>query len=88
MAEEKACQVEKCKRAYRAKGFCNVHYKKWRRGELGKKRYKTCHGEGCLKPVFKSGLCESHAGVKAPKKEEAAPPPAAAESKGEAAPEA
>ena len=26
---EAACKIEKCKRPYRAKGYCNVHYKKW-----------------------------------------------------------
>src|SRR5262249_31048005 len=28
------CSVEGCKRAYRAKGWCYFHYKKWRQGEL------------------------------------------------------
>lgn len=55
------CKMEKCKRPYRAKGFCNVHFKKWRRGELPKKaRYKTCAEEKCKKPLFKWGKCEEH----------------------------
>lgn len=93
-AEARGCKVEKCKREYRAKGFCHVHYKKWRQGEFGKQRYKTCHSEGCLKPVHKSGVCEAHFGVKAPKAEEAAPAAetkkeeAATEVKAEATPEA
>jgi len=67
---EKKCRVKGCKRPYRAKGYCNVHYGKWRRGEMPKPRYKTCNynakkrkrGEKkeCLKPVFRHGLCEEH----------------------------
>lgn len=36
--EEKRCKIEGCKRPYRAKGYCNVHYKQWRRGSLPKQR--------------------------------------------------
>lgn len=67
---EKSCKVKGCKRPYRAKGYCNVHYKKWRLGELPKGRFGTCNygvnklkrGEKkeCLKPVFQRGLCEEH----------------------------
>ena len=78
MAEEKkvsekarpACKVDGCKRPYQAKGYCNVHYQKWRRGELAKARFNTCnfgvnklkHGEKkeCLHKVFLRGLCEEH----------------------------
>jgi hypothetical protein len=56
----KKCRVQGCKRPYRAKGYCNVHYRKWRRGELPKPRYKTCSAEDCLKPVVKWGLCQAH----------------------------
>ena len=70
LAEEKSCKIKGCKRPYRAKGYCNVHYQKWRNGELEKPRYKTCNfgvnklkrGEKkeCLKKVFRGGLCEEH----------------------------
>lgn len=87
MSEEKqssgatrSCRVDGCKRPYRAKGYCNVHYAKWRRGELGKGRYKTCNlgakkrkrGEKkeCLKPVYRRGLCEEHYQAKFGKKEQ------------------
>ena len=57
----KPCSVEGCKRPYRAKGYCAVHFKKWRRGELtAKPRYRTCGAENCRKPVFKKGYCEQH----------------------------
>jgi hypothetical protein len=91
--QEKSCKVSGCKRPYRAKGFCNVHYAQWRKGKLPKSRYKTCHfgvnklkrGEKkeCLKPVFRRGLCEKHyqeASIKkesAPAAGAAAPAPAA-----------
>jgi hypothetical protein len=71
---EAKCGVEGCKRPYRAKGYCNVHYKAWRQGEMEghKARYKTCSKEGCKKPVFQWGMCEEH--FKAKKGgEEAAP---------------
>ena len=57
---KKACTVEGCKRAYRAKGFCFFHYKKWRAGELPHARYKTCSNEECKKKVFEHGMCEEH----------------------------
>lgn len=75
--ENKKCKTEGCKRPYRAKGYCTVHYKKWRQGELPHRRYKICHQENCRKPMVKWGLCEEHykatAGVKegAPKQEAA-----------------
>jgi hypothetical protein len=88
VAGEKSCKIKGCKRPYRAKGYCNVHYQKWRKGELEKPRYKTCNfgvnklkrGEKkeCLKPIFRGGLCEEHYQAsfnkeKAPKEAEAAP---------------
>ena len=57
------CKVEGCKRTYRAKGYCNVHYKKWRRGELeAKPRYKTCCEENCIQSwTLALGLRQAHA---------------------------
>jgi len=61
MAEsDKKCKIKDCKRPYRAKGYCNVHYKKWRQGEYGKLRYKTCGNEGCHKPLHRAGMCAEH----------------------------
>lgn len=69
--EESKCTVEGCKRPYRAKGYCNVHYTAWRRGEMEghKARYKICTKEGCRKPRAQGSLCAEHAGAG---KEEAA----------------
>lgn len=59
--ETKKCKVEGCKRVYRSKGYCNIHFRKWRRGEMpAKTRYKTCGEENCLKPLFKFGMCQEH----------------------------
>jgi hypothetical protein len=62
--EDKKCKMEGCKRPYRAKDYCNVHYKLWRHGELPKGRYKICTKEGCRKPRVgtKGSLCAEHAG--------------------------
>jgi hypothetical protein len=78
---KKTCKIKGCKRPYQAKGYCNVHYQKWRKGELEKPRYQTCNfgvnklkrGEKkeCLKPVFRRGLCEEHYQVSFAKKPEA-----------------
>jgi hypothetical protein len=58
----KACSVAGCKRAYRAKGLCFFHFKKWRAGELEAKpaRYKTCSKPECKKKVVAHGLCQEH----------------------------
>lgn len=61
MPHPDTCSVDKCKRTYRAKGFCRVHYNKWRRGEMPKKgRYKLCGKENCRKPMYRLGICEEH----------------------------
>lgn len=59
------CSVEGCKRPYRAKTYCVVHYQAWRRGEVEghKARYKICSKEACRKPATKWGLCAEHAGT-------------------------
>ena len=61
-AGKKTCTVQGCKRAYRAKGLCSFHYKKWRRSELEAKpgRYVTCSKPECKKKVVAHGLCQEH----------------------------
>ena len=65
--EDRKCSKEGCKRPYRAKGYCNVHYATWRRGEMEahKARYKICSKEGCKKPAGGFGLCDEHRGTAA-----------------------
>lgn len=59
---EQHCEVKGCKRAYRAKGYCNAHYRKWRQGEYGHRRYTACSSSSCFKPQAKNrhGYCEEH----------------------------
>ncbi len=82
------CKAAKCKRPIRAKGYCERHYRKWRRGELPKPHYKICKAENCRKPIVARGFCQTHfdswktsrkrlVRAAAPKKAEAAPAPAA-----------
>src|SRR5512133_4053578 len=81
-AAGKACSAPGCKRAYRAKGLCFFHYKKWRRGELEAqpRRYVTCAKPECKKKVLAHGLCQEHfeAWKKARKKNQGAAAPAEA----------
>ena len=81
-AGKKTCTVQGCKRAYRAKGLCFFHYKKWRRSELEAKpaRYVTCSKPECKKKVVAHGLCQEHfdAWKKSRKKNQAAAAAAAA----------
>jgi hypothetical protein len=79
---KKTCSVPGCKRAYRAKGLCFFHYKKWRRGELEAqpRRYVTCSKPECKKKVVAHGLCQEHydAWKKSRKKNQGAAAPAEA----------
>jgi hypothetical protein len=68
----KKCRIKGCKRAYRAKGYCGVHYKQWRQGKLPKPRFKTCSAEECHKKVHMHGLCEEHHQARASKSKKAA----------------
>ena len=60
-AQTPRCRIAKCKRPYRAKGYCNVHYREWRQGKHPKGRYKICTKEACRKPRAKGSLCAEHA---------------------------
>lgn len=83
-SKSRACQVAGCKNKYRAKGYCDRHYAMWRRGEFGKKRYRSCSKDDprCTKPAVKMGLCETHLAevlkAKAPPEAAAPAAPAAA----------
>ena len=66
--KNKKCKIEGCTKKYRAKGYCEYHYKKWRNGEYGKVRYKTCTGENCRAKRTHGSLCETHYNEKMKKK--------------------
>jgi hypothetical protein len=55
------CKHASCKQsADGGKGYCGRHYSAWKRGELPKRRYKTCRVEACRKPIVARGRCEEH----------------------------
>jgi|GEM_PF-944428 len=58
----KSCAVKGCKREYRAKSYCKSHYRQWRHGKFGKKRFKACKENECLIPMGlnRHGYCETH----------------------------
>ena len=60
--EDNKCTVANCKRPYKAKGYCIVHYKAWRVGDMEghKGRYKICTKEACRKPRALGSLCAEH----------------------------
>ncbi len=60
--EEMKCEVKGCKREYRAKGYCKPHYRKWRNGEYGHRRFTACSSNSCNKPMAmnRHGYCEEH----------------------------
>ena len=81
MTNKGTCKAEKCDKPVRGKGYCDRHYRKWRKGLMGKPRYRACTAEGCRKPRVRRALCEEHfakAHTKAPTADATAPPPAAA----------
>lgn len=73
--ETRVCSVSDCDEDHHAKGFCNRHYKKWKRGKLNseskliaesRKRPRIissgarCRVHGCFETELKLGYCEIH----------------------------
>jgi hypothetical protein len=65
MSNKGTCKAASCERAVVGKGYCQRHYRSWKRGELPKARYKTCTAEGCRKRAVNAMRCEEHAKRKA-----------------------
>jgi hypothetical protein len=81
MSSKGTCKVGDCTKDVRGKGYCDRHYRTWRRGKLPKPRYRSCNTAGCNKPVDRRALCTEHfqgvyAKAKAAVADEAAPPSA------------
>lgn len=74
--KKRECQVKGCKGEYRAKGYCDAHYRMWKNGEFGKARYQKCSKEGCTKAMSQEGLCQTHWAELRGKAAEAAAPAA------------
>src|SRR5271167_4234159 len=61
------CSVENCGQPFYAKGFCERHWKHWRKhGDPLAGRFEdlekrgSCSAPGCGKPVRALGLCVQH----------------------------
>lgn len=60
MASKGTCKAEPCDKEVRAKGYCDRHYRKWRKGLMGKPRHRSCNEKDCGKAPHRRGLCEAH----------------------------
>lgn len=62
MSEQATCKAADCDKAVRAKGYCDRHYRLWRKGKMGKPRHRSCNEAGCGKAPQRRGLCPEHFG--------------------------
>ena len=60
MADVTTCKAADCDKAVRAKGYCDRHYRSWRKGKMGKPRHRSCNEAGCGKAPLRRGLCADH----------------------------
>lgn len=54
------CKAASCDKGVRAKGYCDRHYRSWRKGKMGKPRHRSCNEKGCGKAPIRRGLCADH----------------------------
>ena len=61
------CLIDGCRRKHKARGLCDSHYEKWRRGKLDiaadvipPAETKPCSVPGCQRRAFGRSLCEPH----------------------------
>lgn len=60
MSDEATCKADSCDKEVRAKGYCDRHYRAWRKGTMGKPRHRSCNEKGCGKAPSRRGLCADH----------------------------
>lgn len=58
--ETSTCKATSCDKSIRAKGYCDRHYRAWRKGKMGKPRHPSCNEAGCGKAPLRRGLCPAH----------------------------
>lgn len=57
----KTCTVQGCERNAVARGWCNLHYLRWKKyGDPLFERPASCSAESCDRPVKALGLCNAH----------------------------
>lgn len=78
MSTKGTCKAESCDKDVRAKGYCDRHFRRWRKGAMGKPRHRSCNEAGCGKAPERRGLCGEHFAKHYGKKAEEASPAAAA----------
>ncbi|MBI1817797.1 MAG: hypothetical protein HYR72_22710 [Deltaproteobacteria bacterium] len=76
MGNKGTCKAADCGKDVKAKGYCERHYSQWRKGKMGKPRYKICHAENCRKAITRRGLCQAHFEAQFTKKKAEATAPA------------
>lgn len=63
---QRTCMVENCPRTHYASGYCNAHWRRWRRSgdpgpaEINTPRRGTCSFDGCDRDHSAKGFCNSH----------------------------
>lgn len=60
MGNKGTCKAASCEKEVRAKGYCDRHYRAWRKGTMGKPRHRSCNEKGCGKAPDRRGLCAEH----------------------------
>ncbi len=60
MSNKGSCKAANCGKDVRAKGYCDRHYRAWRKGSMGKPRHRSCNEKGCGKAPARRGLCPDH----------------------------
>src|SRR5258708_2747388 len=62
------CKIEGCSRKHNAKGYCESHYARFRRGQAlegpiqreRRQRTRLCTIEGCNRKHYVHGFCDGH----------------------------
>lgn len=63
---KRQCSVEECSRPHLAKGYCRLHYYRWRntgnpkKTKIVKEHPAVCTVDGCNRPYRCKGFCEVH----------------------------
>lgn len=63
---KRTCDVVECERSHYAAGYCNPHWRRWRRNgepgpaKIGKRDAGTCTFDGCGRDKSAKDLCGSH----------------------------